>query len=1137
MEEIPTHVIDVVASYADLDLRGQGCTVDRIAAAVEAYPERDIAERLGMNISTAMTDVMRPTAMSVAQLFRYCNVSMRERWAALWYETLTRERRVAVFFNNEERMEGVVRSQREQHRFMTRYFDNEEQTVVTRVVGNDWMVSPGSGEYEMLRRHRAVVTALKAYFYYQFLYGLMPVVDAASALVDEGVEARGRNRYLLWAEARYGNACSIVDFVFALVARLLVEIAKLAQVYHWYDNLSGDDKVWVEISIVISAIMFFRVVQYAGAKKLVEKKAVRRDRYLGQFMTDGGLTHKVLVGGRELFLSADGRAEVPDHEDEMAMPGSEFFPCKNQPIGAILVAAEGSDLNLFGVFWRCDDFLVTARHCSNTLNNSTARAYVASVRPTRKGNWEIDDTNLTLLDEEFFHPDQNLVTSYDVDVFVRNCTPGFWAKVKVKAASTKVHSAYNLQVHSVGFTNDGLLVSASGRTLENSGHELLHHTASTKKGFSGSVILCGSSVIGMHVSASDGHNVAIRVEWIKYLIEVSSKDEAKRKVYTYADASYKKHYRENKWRGGVANVQMMRDGNFAVVLKDGQSTYGWELPELVEAFGYGDAEKDYDMFEDMIWSGRKTRGQYISFDDENAPVKAPETIRKTIKKSAKPVKKVKKVNLPYVVEEGLKPIHGPKAPTKQPEICKVIDAREAELEPLGYVSGEFEYPEMTPTQERISLEKHLQLFGERKRKQTVTPKANMMARCVHIVSEMLQANAFMPDHDYKTVEGLMKNVIMTTIIGNDKSAGFPYCEQGMPKNGQVLEKYTPKGFAQETLNRWDDPEFDIKVFLKGEPTKKKKIVAGMPRIICGMPLHVTVKHASIFVRFCMAMIDGWKQSPIKYAFVPSKPGHLEHLKEVLPNSVAESDKSNWDFNVLDWMVKVASRVVQTLAIKPPEWTEEEFEAYLADVDAAFSQMFEKSVYRTSDGHRYRMKDSGIMKSGWFCTIAVNSVMQLVIHVMTLIIMGYEDDEIINNWPVVAGGDDVNQDLEGIDLDKYKEVTASLGVVMDIEVRESLEHSEFFSSDIRMKRGKFTFHPKRFTKHVEHLKTVKLDDAAQALLSHMENYRHDRERFAYFENLYHDMRTEYPAQFPLRMLKSRLALVEKQYGYEQMALQW
>nr|UHS71939.1 MAG: hypothetical protein 1 [Luteoviridae sp.] len=1121
IESSPSEIVETIAAYADLNLGGSVGTLDALLESAQGQKVRDAVELLGHNVEIGVTSANDAdvTTLGLYQQSTGLHPDIasfavgHDRMARYWNTWVNSPLSLSLPFR---------------HFIEARVFRLDslpaESTVVIRPIGRDWIAPSGTPEGELLRDWRRVMTVIKALLYWRVVTGQMAYAEAA--FVDSPyqiAEMIGESRYAVWAAARFETLCSLFALVKTLFLTLFARMTVVAEAYSWYLNLNDEDRVWVEIITVLLILLTYRVLKTFGRMKLVGKTAVvSEDRFLGQYMTEKGLYYKVLIAGKEHLLPASGDAKKPSHVDEMAMPGSEFFPCKAQPIGAILVAAEGSDLNLFGVFWRLDDYLVTARHCSNTLSNSTARAYAASLRQTKKGNWEIDDAKLVALEGDFFDSDQNLVTAYDVDVFVRSCEPSFWATCRVTKSSTRVPSAYNLQVHSVGFTETGLLVSASGRTLENSGHELLHHTASTKKGFSGSIILCGSSVVGMHVSASDSHNVAIRVEWIKYLISVSAAEEAKRKIYTYADASYKQHFRENKWRGGVAKISNMRDGNMAIILKDGQASYGWTMHELSEAFGYGDLEKDYDMFEDMAFAQRK--GRYVSFDDENAPIKPSK------KKSPKPKKTVKC----YEVEEGHKAVHGPKAPSRQPEIGKVMEARKEQIAELGYVEGEFEYPEMTPVQERLSLQKHLDLFGKRAKSQTVFPDERKISRCARVVAEMLDANRFMPDHDYKTVDGLVKNIINTSIVNNDKSSGFPYCAQGWPKNGQVLEQYSPRGFAQEVLNKWDD-EFDIKVFLKGEPTKKKKIDAGMPRIICGMPLHVTVKHASIFLNLCKALVDGWQKSPIKYAFVPSKPGHLEHLKEVLPGKVYESDKSNWDFNVLKWMKEVTIEVVQNLAIKPPEWSEQDFCDYLIDVEKAFDQMFDKNRYRTSDGHVFKMKGSGIMKSGWFCTIAANSIMQLVIHVMTMIELGYEDDEIINNWAVVAGGDDVNQDLDGVDLDKYKQVTASLGVEMEIEERENLESSEFFSSDIRSVKGKLVFYPKRFTKHIEHLRTIKLDDAAQALLSHMENYRHDADRFALFESLYHDLRKDYPAQFPVRMLKSRFALIDKQYGYEALNL--
>ena len=157
------------------------------------------------------------------------------------------------------------------------------------------------------------------------------------------------------------------------------------------------------------------------------------------------------------------------HQDEMAMPSSEYFPCRSQPIGALLVTTNNTDLQLFGTFWRMDDYIVTARHCSNTLNQSTAVVYLATTRPTRKGNYEVDRSNVYKVPDDFFAPEENVIASYDIDAFAKELDEKTWSQIRLTKASTRIRSAYNQQVHSVGFTQDGLLVSASGKTLPNSG--------------------------------------------------------------------------------------------------------------------------------------------------------------------------------------------------------------------------------------------------------------------------------------------------------------------------------------------------------------------------------------------------------------------------------------------------------------------------------------------------------------------------------------------------------------------------------------------------------------------------------------------------------------------------------------------
>jgi len=142
------------------------------------------------------------------------------------------------------------------------------------------------------------------------------------------------------------------------------------------------------------------------------------------------------------------------------------------------------------------------------------------------------------------------------------------------------------------------------------------------------------------------------------------------------------------------------------------------------------------------------------------------------------------------------------------------------------------------------------------------------------------------------------------------------------------------------MNRWDELWLQVKIFIKGDPTKKSKLAKGMPRVVGGMPTDVTTKHACVFRQLANALVRHWKKTPVKYAFAPANPGHIEHLQSVLPGAVWESDKSTWDYTMSGWMSTVCCMVVKMLAIRHPDWTEEEYQLYLQDVENCFKQVFE-----------------------------------------------------------------------------------------------------------------------------------------------------------------------------------------------------
>jgi hypothetical protein len=465
--------------------------------------------------------------------------------------------------------------------------------------------------------------------------------------------------------------------------------------------------------------------------------------------------------------------------------------------------------------------------------------------------------------------------------------------------------------------------------------------------------------------------------------------------------------------------------------------------------------------------------------------------------------------------------------------AQYIDAALPILQKMGYEPEKYVYPDVTTDSEETSLVNHLKLFEERNLSLVRPPTSVEKRQVIMIISEMMSANKFEPDVDYKSREAIMR-VIDSTAVRDSKSPGQPYQAQGLAVNSQVLERYTKEGFAEHVLQEWNSQDVQLKAFIKAEPTKVAKIEKGMPRIVTGMPLHKTIKNNCVFKNLNTKLVDEWKNSPVKFAFNPMRPGDIGHLANKLKKRVGESDKRNWDCNFFRWIADIVEGVVQELAERPADMTEEQFAEYKDDVASCFAEVFDHARYRTTNGHVYGTSSKGLMKSGWFFTIGGNSIGQLALHVLALLRMGVPASEIKSEaFDIVVGGDDILQTFpEEFDVDRYKREMSDLGFeVDDFHIHKEFAGCEFFSNRFFHKDGAWTYQPTRFTKHVAHLKRTKLDDLANALSCHMLNHVWDSSKFKFFDTMYRNLRKEHPDKFPLNLLKSQQQLKYKVLGLE------
>ena len=765
-----------------------------------------------------------------------------------------------------------------------------------------------------------------------------------------------------------------------------------------------------------------------------------------------------------------------------------------------MVLTDYSELTLVGCFWRFGDWLITAKHVANSVSTGLADVYLAGVNEDSKGTSRLNKSAVRV-DKGLFDIDSNLYDR-EIDVFVTRLDKKTWAKLGVKAASIKKDSLYNQTVSAVGFVN-GNLVTSAGKTLVNSGSVELWHTATTNRGFSGSPLFSGNSVVGMHVAGSSTNNVAIRTEAIMARL---------RRLEETPDLVWDEVGQDWKFQGRSWDIEEF-DEDFSLISSNGAVRHGFTREEIYDMFpDYGNRDS-YDDAVDASWSkinfkSRKGKN-WADYDDENAPVEQD-----------------------YICKPPERPVHCNSSPSVQVEIEAYFSECSDELVSLGYDASKYIFPNIEPGLEERSVRKHLELFAHRNRNIVEPPTLKEKNRCIGLLLEMMIANSYEPNPDYKTTSNLI-SIIDSSLVKCSKSPGHPYQSEGMPTNANVLNKYTKAGVAQLVLDEWQQP-FQLKCFLKAEPTKHKKIQNDMPRVITGLPLHKMIKHQAIFKEMLFNAVERWRDSPIKYPFSPSSPGHVEHLVRCFEGKkVYESDKTNWDFMFFGFVFDICKEVIKRLAVRPDSMSEEEFNEYLADVDGSFDEVINSSQYRCTNGKVFQPCYPGAMKSGWLLTIFCNSMAQVAVDTLIKMRLGLSDSQITSKDNlIIAGGDDVLQTFNGVDTEQYLLQAKLLGFELEEFIEhESFDGCEFFSHVFQYHEGIWKYKPVRFTKHIAKLATTKMDDLACALGSHMINYCWDRKRYSFFDKMFRHFRKQYPDKFPITYLKSMNYWRFKVKGYE------
>jgi len=160
----------------------------------------------------------------------------------------------------------------------------------------------------------------------------------------------------------------------------------------------------------------------------------------------------------------------------------------------------------------------------------------------------------------------------------------------------------------------------------------------------------------------------------------------------------------------------------------------------------------------------------------------------------------------------------------------------------------------------------------------------------------------------------------------------------------------------------------VRVFVKSEPHKKKKLEEGRVRLI----MSVSIVDKMIEMLLCRHLykkeIANWETIPSKPGIGFDRDGVTSVYNDVMTHgNMCSTDISGWDWNVDDWQIIDEADCVIDLCVNPSrEW------AHILRNTAIIET---KSIYQFSDGQLVQPIFEGVVNSGKFKTSRGNSFMR------------------------------------------------------------------------------------------------------------------------------------------------------------------
>lgn len=231
---------------------------------------------------------------------------------------------------------------------------------------------------------------------------------------------------------------------------------------------------------------------------------------------------------------------------------------------------------------------------------------------------------------------------------------------------------------------------------------------------------------------------------------------------------------------------------------------------------------------------------------------------------------------------------------------------------------------------------------------------------------------------------------------------------------------------------------NLNMFVKKEPHKISKIKDGRYRLICGFSLVDAMVDRILFGWFADKVLANVGKTGIRVGWSHLYGGWRELVQEFYPSPVACIDKSSWDWTLQEWIVDIFYYVIADLAEDAPRW-------YLDLVFNRLVMVFKECKFEFQDGQVVKQQGIGIMKSGFYLTIILNSIAQMALHVAAGLRVGID---VRSYWPECLGDDTVQPGLGRLTSDYVRELE-SLGCV--VKGCKVMDYVEFAGLQMNHKR--------------------------------------------------------------------------------------